>query len=109
MVSRLLATLSLYVYMGICVKADSVVPTWLNQLGVNSRPGLLAVPDLKGWDGLAAGHRLRAQKRKGDFSCETSPSLFRLSEIRFGFRITILVFPELLGTRELTLARSLLF
>jgi hypothetical protein len=49
------------------------------------------------------------QKRKGDFSCETSPSLFRFSEIRFGFRITTLVPPESLGTHELSLARSLLF
>jgi hypothetical protein len=49
------------------------------------------------------------KKREGDFSCETSPSLFRFSEIRFGFRITTLALPESLVTHELTLARSLLF
>jgi hypothetical protein len=49
------------------------------------------------------------KKREGDFSCETSPPLFRFSEIRFGFRITTLVFPESLGTHELSLARSSLF
>jgi hypothetical protein len=41
------------------------------------------------------------QKRKGDFSRETSPPHFRLSEIRFGFQITTLVTPESFGTREL--------
>ena len=40
------------------------------------------------------------QKRKGDFSCEISPSHFRFSEIRFGFQITTLVIPESLGTHE---------
>jgi hypothetical protein len=42
----------------------------------------------------------RAQKRKGDFSREISPSLFRLSEIWFGFQITTLVTPESFGTHE---------
>jgi hypothetical protein len=51
----------------------------------------------------------RRKKRKGDFSCEISPSLFRFSEIRFGFRITTLAFPESLGAHELTPARSSLF
>jgi hypothetical protein len=44
------------------------------------------------------------KKRKGDFSCETSPSLFRFSEIRFGVRITTLALPESRGTHELSLA-----
>jgi hypothetical protein len=50
-----------------------------------------------------------AQKRKGDFSHETSPSLFRLSEIRFGFQITTLVTPESFGTHEQKPAFSSLF
>src|ERR1700689_3397233 len=41
-----------------------------------------------------------AQKREGDFSCEISPSLYRFSEIRFGFQITTLVIPESFGTHE---------
>jgi hypothetical protein len=49
------------------------------------------------------------KKREGDFSCETSPSLFRFSEIRFGFRITTLALPESRGTYELSLACSSLF
>jgi hypothetical protein len=40
------------------------------------------------------------KKREGDFSCEISPSLFRLSETRFGFQITTLATPELRGTHE---------
>jgi hypothetical protein len=40
------------------------------------------------------------KKRKGDFSCETSPSLFRFSEIRFWFLITTLAIPESFGTHE---------
>jgi hypothetical protein len=51
----------------------------------------------------------RAQKRKGDFSREISPSLFRFSEIRFGFQITTLVIPESLGTHELQPAFTSLF
>jgi hypothetical protein len=41
-----------------------------------------------------------AQKRKGDFSCEISPSQFRFSEIRFWSQITTLVIPESFGTHE---------
>ena len=41
-----------------------------------------------------------AQKRKGEISRETSPSLFRFSEIRFGLQITTLVIPESFGTHE---------
>jgi hypothetical protein len=41
-----------------------------------------------------------AQKRKGDFSRETSPPQFRFSEIRFWFQITTLVIPESFGTHE---------
>ena len=41
------------------------------------------------------------KKRKGDFSCETSPSLFRFSEIRFWFLITTLAIPEPFGNHEL--------
>ena len=40
------------------------------------------------------------QKRKGEFSCETSPFLFRFSEIRFGLLITTLAIPESFGTHE---------
>jgi hypothetical protein len=40
------------------------------------------------------------KKRKGDFSCETSPSLFRFSEIRLRFLITALAIPESFGTHE---------
>jgi hypothetical protein len=46
------------------------------------------------------------KKREGDFSCETSPSLFRFSEIRFGLQITTLAFLESRGTHELSLACS---
>ena len=62
-----------------------------------------------------AGRRLRAcpsrrpQKRKGEFSCENSPPLFRFSEIWFGFQITTLVTPESFGTYELTSAFTSLF
>jgi hypothetical protein len=41
-----------------------------------------------------------AQKRKGDFSRETSPPQFRFSEIRFWFQITTIVIPESFGTHE---------
>jgi hypothetical protein len=50
-----------------------------------------------------------AQKRKGDFSREISPSHFRFSEIRLGFRITTPVIPESLGNHELMPASSSLF
>ena len=57
---------------------------------------------------MIAGRRLpcmcttaSTNKRKGDFSCEISPSLFRFSEIRVGFQITTLVIPESLSTHEL--------
>ena len=50
---------------------------------------------------LVRGKSGGRQKREGDFSREISPSLFRLSEIRFGFQITTLVIPESLGTHEL--------
>ena len=65
----------------------------------------------KDWhEGLARAELGREhKKREGDFSCETSPSLIRFSEIRFGFRITTLVLPESLGTHELSLACSSLF
>ena len=56
-----------------------------------------------------ASTKARTQKRKGDFSRETSPSLFRLSEIRFGFQITTLVTPESFGTHEPKPAFSSLF
>src|SRR5262249_42758322 len=49
------------------------------------------------------------KKREGGFSCETSPSLFPISEIRFGFRITTLAFRESLVAYELTPAGSLHF
>jgi hypothetical protein len=42
-----------------------------------------------------------AQKRKGEFSRETPPSLFRFSEIRFWFLITTLAIPEPFGNHEL--------
>jgi hypothetical protein len=41
-----------------------------------------------------------AQKRKADFSRETSPPQFRFSEIRFWFQITTIVIPESFGTHE---------
>jgi hypothetical protein len=40
------------------------------------------------------------KKRKGDFSCETSPPQFRFSEIRFWSQITTLVIPESFSTHE---------
>jgi hypothetical protein len=40
---------------------------------------------------FARVHYRVAQKRKGEFSCEISPSQFRFSEIRFWSRITTLV------------------
>src|ERR1700679_3865071 len=49
----------------------------------------------------AAFCRLSSKKRKGEFSCENSPSLFRFSEIRFWFLITTLAIPKSFGTREL--------
>jgi hypothetical protein len=50
-----------------------------------------------------------AQKRKGDFSREISPSLFRFSEIWLWFQITTLVTPESFGTHELAPAFTSLF
>jgi hypothetical protein len=41
--------------------------------------------------GQSCTDSVRAKKREGDFSRETSPSLFRFSEIRFGFQIATLV------------------
>jgi hypothetical protein len=58
---------------------------------------------------LCPGMRQDAQKRKGDFSREISPSLIRFSEIRFGAQITTLVIPESFGTHELLPAFSSLF
>jgi hypothetical protein len=49
------------------------------------------------------------QKRKGDFSRETSPSQFRFSEIRFWFQITTLATPESFSTHEPKPAFSSLF
>jgi hypothetical protein len=118
-----------YIYMGIYVKTGRERPQDDGHLSVRgaraANLGRFVVAKAFAEEGVhpglhpgkfSAGPLLRhlspglgSKKRKGDFSCETSPSLFRFSEIRFGVRITTWVFPESLGTYELTLACSSLF
>jgi len=52
--------------------------------------------------------KLRYTAYRQSFSAQNH-SMSQFSEIRFGFRITTLVLPESLGTRELSLACSSLF